>query len=169
MPNCLSRRALLFVGFLISGLWASTDVCAVDALLWYGSLALINGVHTLRLCKKLLPPALSVELMELYVRVFKPLKVSRKHFRELTREAVIVEMSPGQRYAVEEVTTCNERLSILLRGRWVIKYIIYIIKIQNTYNLHIVYQISARINTGNYFGRGVWKYFKLYFCVHESY
>lgn len=111
-------RALLFVGFLVSGLWASTDVCALDALLWYGSLALINGVHTVRLCKKFMPPALSVELMELYQRVFKPLKVSQKHFRELTREAVIVEMSPGECYAVEEATPCDERLSILLRGRY---------------------------------------------------
>ncbi|VVC43581.1 RmlC-like jelly roll fold,Popeye protein [Cinara cedri] len=115
--SLLSLRALLFVGFIISGLWSSTDVCAVDALIWYALLALINGVHTLKLCKKLLPPALSVELMELYVRVFKPLKVSQKHFRELTREAIIVEMTPGECYAVEEVTACDERLSILLRGR----------------------------------------------------
>jgi hypothetical protein len=69
------------------------------------------------LCKKFLPPALSVELMELYLRVFKPLKVSQKHFRELTREAVIVKMMPGEHYAIEEATACDERLSILLRGR----------------------------------------------------
>ncbi|XP_022175923.1 uncharacterized protein LOC111037573 [Myzus persicae] len=115
--SVLSLRALLFLGFLMSGLWASTDVCAVDALLWYGSLALINAVHTLKLCKKLMPPALSVELMELYLRVFKPLKVSQKHFRELTREAAIEELSPGECYAVEAVTPCDQRLSILLRGR----------------------------------------------------
>lgn len=120
----VSCRALLFLGFLISGLWASTDVCAADALLWYGSLALINGVHTLKLCKKLMPPALSVELMELYLRVFKPLKVSQKHFRELTREAVIEELSPGECYAVEAVTACDQRLSILLRGRWVTNVIL---------------------------------------------
>lgn len=118
----MSNRALLFLGFVISGLWASTDVCAVDALVWYGSLALINGVHTLKLCKKLMPPALSVELMELYLRVFKPLKVSQKHFRELTREAAIEELSSGECYAVEAVTACDQRLSILLRGRWVIRY-----------------------------------------------
>jgi len=122
MMFIMSSRALLFLGFLLSGLWASTDVCAADALLWYGSLALINGVHTLKLCKKLMPPALSVELMELYLRVFKPLKVSQKHFRELTREAVIEELSPGECYAVEAVTACDQRLSILLRGRWVIRY-----------------------------------------------
>uniref|UniRef100_A0A2S2R9Y9 Blood vessel epicardial substance-A n=1 Tax=Sipha flava TaxID=143950 RepID=A0A2S2R9Y9_9HEMI len=115
--SVLSLRALLCLGFLLSGLWASTDVCALDALLWYGSLALINCVHTIKLCKKFLPPALSVELMELYLRVFKPLKVSQKHFRELTREAVIVKMMPGEHYAIEEATACDERLSILLRGR----------------------------------------------------
>lgn len=101
----------------MSGLWASMDVCAADALLWYGSLALINGVHALKLCKKFLPPALSAELMELYQRVFKPLKVSQKHFRELTREAAVTELLPGQCYAVEETTVCDQRLSILLRGR----------------------------------------------------
>lgn len=113
----MSSRALLFLGFLLSGLWASTDVCAMDALIWYGSLALINGVHALKLCKKLMPPALSIELMELYTRVFKPLKVSEKHFRELTREAAIEQLSPGECYAVEAVTACDQRLSILLRGR----------------------------------------------------
>ncbi|XP_050422945.1 uncharacterized protein LOC126834810 [Adelges cooleyi] len=116
--SVLSLRALLFVGFAMSGLWASTDVCAADALFWYMAMALVNAVYAVRLCRKFMPPALSAELLELYLRVFKPLKVSQKHFRELTREAAIMELSPGQCYAVEAITTSDERLSVLLKGRF---------------------------------------------------
>ncbi|XP_050548332.1 blood vessel epicardial substance-like, partial [Daktulosphaira vitifoliae] len=108
--------ASLFLGFILSSIWASTDVCAMDALIWYCLMALVNGVYTVKLCKKFMPPTLSTELMELYLRVLKPLKISQKHFRELTREASIMELTPGQCYAVEDVTASNERLSILLRG-----------------------------------------------------
>ncbi|XP_050539583.1 blood vessel epicardial substance-B-like [Daktulosphaira vitifoliae] len=116
--SVLSLRASLFLGFILSSIWASTDVCAMDALIWYCLMALVNGVYTVKLCKKFMPPTLSTELMELYLRVLKPLKISQKHFRELTREASIMELTPGQCYAVEDVTASNERLSILLRGRF---------------------------------------------------
>lgn len=68
---------------------------------------------------RFLPPALSLELTELYLKLFKPLKVNKKHFQELTREARIVRLDPGEAYAVEEVTPADERLSILLKGKYV--------------------------------------------------
>ncbi|KAI5644094.1 popeye protein conserved region domain-containing protein [Phthorimaea operculella] len=64
-----------------------------------------------------LPPALSLELTELYLKLFKPLKVNKKHFQELTREARLVRLEPGEAYAVEDVTPADERLSILLKGK----------------------------------------------------
>lgn len=68
---------------------------------------------------RFLPPALSLELTDLYLKLFKPLKVNKKHFTELTREARIVRLDPGEAYAVEEVTPADERLSILLKGKYV--------------------------------------------------
>ncbi|VVC96467.1 unnamed protein product, partial [Leptidea sinapis] len=64
-----------------------------------------------------LPPSLSLELTDLYLKLFKPLKVNKKHFQELTREARIVKLEPGEAYAVEDVTPADERLSILLKGK----------------------------------------------------
>ena len=68
---------------------------------------------------RFLPPALSLELTDLYLKLFKPLKVNKKHFTELTREARIVRLEPGEAYAVEDVTPADERLSILLKGKYV--------------------------------------------------
>lgn len=45
--------------------------------------------------------------------------MNKKHFQELTREARIVRLDPGEAYAVEEVTPADERLSILLKGKYV--------------------------------------------------
>nr|XP_023019981.1 blood vessel epicardial substance-A-like [Leptinotarsa decemlineata] len=50
-------------------------------------------------------------------RVFKPFRVSKKHFKELVREAVVMNLEEGDIYAVEDVSPADERLSILLKGR----------------------------------------------------
>lgn len=64
-----------------------------------------------------LPPPLSLELTELYTRLFEPLRVSKKHFKELVRDASMVVLAPGDSYALEEVTPADERLAILLTGK----------------------------------------------------
>lgn len=71
---------------------------------------------------RFLPPALSLELTDLYLKQFKPLKVNKKHFQELTREATLVRLEPGEAYALEEVTPADERLSIILKGKYVPTY-----------------------------------------------
>ncbi|KAI4466255.1 popeye domain containing protein [Holotrichia oblita] len=52
-----------------------------------------------------------------YIEVFKPLRVSKKHFKELVREAQVVNLEKGDIYAVEDVSPADERLSILLKGK----------------------------------------------------
>lgn len=68
---------------------------------------------------KFLPPRLNVELTELYLKQFKPFRVDKKHFKELAKEAQILKLEVGETYAVEDVTPADEKLSILLRGKWV--------------------------------------------------
>lgn len=55
----------------------------------------------------------SIELFQ----VFKPLRVSKKHFKELVREARIVNLERGDIYAVEDASPADERLSIVLKGK----------------------------------------------------
>lgn len=66
---------------------------------------------------RFLPPRLNAELTDLYLKQFKPLKVGKKHFKELTKEAQIHKLESGDTYAIEDVTPADEKLSILLRGK----------------------------------------------------
>ena len=43
--------------------------------------------------------------------------MSRKNFKSLVNEAVVMQIEPGNFYAQEDVTPADERLSILLTGR----------------------------------------------------
>lgn len=92
-------------------------MCSGDIVTWSTILGILNFLHTVGVFAQLIPPSLSPELTELYARMFSPLKVSRKHFKELTREASIMVLEPGETYAIEEVTNADDRLSILLRGK----------------------------------------------------
>lgn len=104
---------------MLAALWAGITICALDAMLWCLALGLLNGIHSLILACRFLPPALSPELAELYLKLFKPYRVSKKHFQELAKEARILKLDPGQTYATEGVSPADERLSILLRGKLV--------------------------------------------------
>ncbi|XP_046484771.1 blood vessel epicardial substance-A-like isoform X1 [Neodiprion pinetum] len=115
--SVLALRTFLTAGFMLAALWAGITICALDAMLWCLALGLLNGIHSLILACRFLPPALSPELAELYLKLFKPYRVSKKHFQELAKEARIVKLDPGQTYATEGVTPADERLSILLRGK----------------------------------------------------
>ncbi|XP_033227883.1 blood vessel epicardial substance-like [Belonocnema kinseyi] len=115
--SILALRTFLTAGFMLNALWAGITICALDAMLWCLALGLLNGIHSLILACRFLPPALSPELAELYLKLFKPYKVSKKHFQELAKEARVLKLDPGQTYATEGVTAADERLSILLRGK----------------------------------------------------
>ncbi|KAL1131492.1 hypothetical protein AAG570_011109 [Ranatra chinensis] len=110
-------RALLSVGFFLQAVWSGVHVCSGDIVVWSSVLGLLNLGHTLALTVRLIPPPLSPELTELYLRMFSPLKVSRKHFKELTREANVMMLDSGDAYAIEDITNADERLSILLKGK----------------------------------------------------
>ncbi|KAK0171949.1 hypothetical protein PV328_005335 [Microctonus aethiopoides] len=115
--SVLALRTFLTAGFMLAALWAGITICALDAMLWCLALGLLNGIHSLILACRFLPPALSPELAELYLKLFKPYRVSKKHFQELAKEARILKLDPGQTYATEGVSPADERLSILLRGK----------------------------------------------------
>ncbi|XP_077294217.1 uncharacterized protein LOC143916840 [Arctopsyche grandis] len=115
--SILFMRALAAIGFLLLAAWAGTELCAPDVLAWNIVLVVVNSIHTILLIIRFLPPALSLELTELYLRLFKPLKVSKKHFKELAREGRLLRLEPGEPYAIESITPADERLSILLKGK----------------------------------------------------
>ncbi|XP_063219900.1 popeye domain-containing protein 3-like isoform X2 [Bacillus rossius redtenbacheri] len=115
--SLLLLRSLLSVGFVLSTLWAGIHVCAPDAFAWNVVLVFLNTAHTLILTCRILPPPLSIELTELYLKVFRPLRVSKKHFKELSKEGVMMNLESGGTYALQDVTPADEKLSILLKGK----------------------------------------------------
>ena len=46
--------------------------------------------------------------------------MSKKHYKELVREAHVITLERGDIYAVEDVSPADERLSILLKGKYVL-------------------------------------------------
>lgn len=105
------------IGFLLAAIWGGFNVCGPDILAWNLVLCVVNIGHTVSLTMRFLPPRLSVELTDLYLKQFKPLRVGKKHFKELTKEAQILKLQTGDTYAVEDITPADEKLSILLRGK----------------------------------------------------
>ncbi|XP_077267794.1 popeye domain-containing protein 1-like isoform X1 [Temnothorax americanus] len=115
--SILALRTILTAGFMLEALWAGITICALDAMLWCLVLGLLNGIHSLILLCRFLPPALNPELAELYLKLFKPYKVNKKHFQELAKEARILKLDSDQTYATEGVTPADRQLSVLLRGK----------------------------------------------------
>ncbi|KAF7268005.1 hypothetical protein GWI33_018806 [Rhynchophorus ferrugineus] len=115
--SVLLVRALLSFGYFFLAIWGGVEVCAPDILLWNSIIVILNCTHTALLTWRFLPPTLTLELTELYIKVFKPLKVSKKHFKELVKEAKVMTLECGDIYAVEDISPADERLSILLKGR----------------------------------------------------
>ncbi|CAH0557305.1 unnamed protein product [Brassicogethes aeneus] len=115
--SILIVRALLTIGSFFLTIWGGVEVCALDILLWNGLNFLLNCIYSGLLTWKFLPPTLTLELLELYMKVFNPLRVSKKHFKELVKEAKVLSLEKGDIYAVEDVSPADERLSILLKGR----------------------------------------------------
>lgn len=62
-------RALLSVGYIFLTFWAGVDICAPDILLWNILLVILNLTHTALLTWRFLPPTLTLELTELYLKV----------------------------------------------------------------------------------------------------
>ncbi|XP_060518626.1 blood vessel epicardial substance-B-like [Cylas formicarius] len=115
--SVLLVRALLSFGYFFLAVWGGVKICAPDILLWNSIIVLLNCVHTALLTWRFLPPTLTPELTELYIKIFKPLRISKKHFKELVKEAKVMTLESGDIYAVEDISPADERLSVLLRGR----------------------------------------------------
>ncbi|KAK9869849.1 hypothetical protein WA026_003573 [Henosepilachna vigintioctopunctata] len=115
--SVLLVRALLSMGYCFITIWGGVEICALDILLWNGLIVFLNVTHTAILTWRFLPPTLTLEMTDLYLKVFKPLRVSKKHFKELIREGKVMQLEKGDIYAVEDVSSADERLSILLQGK----------------------------------------------------
>ena len=117
--HVLFLRCLLLFTFLFYILWAGLFICLPDILAWNCAFFFINIAQILYLAYNMYPVHINKEFEDAYAKLFKPLGVSRIEFRSLTRIGSLVYLRQGSVYATEGITPCGEKLSLLLRGRWV--------------------------------------------------
>ncbi|XP_013793627.1 blood vessel epicardial substance-like [Limulus polyphemus] len=115
----LLMRGVLTIGFLFVTLWACVNICAPDIFAWNVTFMLTNFCHILFLTYVSIPTRIQPEMLELYNKVFTPLKVEKMNFKELVNSAKILSLKPGELYALERVTIAGKQLSMLLSGKLV--------------------------------------------------
>lgn len=62
-------RALLSIGHCFITIWGGVEICALDILLWNCLIVFLNVTHTAILTWRFLPPTLSLEMTDLYLKV----------------------------------------------------------------------------------------------------
>lgn len=109
-------RIMLNFGFILCLIWGAVFVCKSDTVIWNGAFLTINSVHLVYLGYKVVPERFSKTLEEVYSHTFKPLKVSRKQFKNLTDFGDMQLLGKGAIYAKQDQSKTGQRLSILLKG-----------------------------------------------------
>jgi len=112
-------RATLCLGCACAVGWGTTVLCHVDVIAWYSVFLSINVFHLTYAVCIAWPTPVRPELRDLHTKLFRPLKITRRQFRELCGCGQIIDLPRGTDYAVEGSTGAGERLSILLIGRCV--------------------------------------------------
>ncbi|XP_013781172.2 blood vessel epicardial substance-like [Limulus polyphemus] len=115
--NVLLMRSTLTVGFLLVTLWAGVDICAPDIFAWNVTFLFTNLLHSLFLLYRNIPPRIQPQLLDLFHKIFVPLKVDKKSFMDLVKEAEVISIKPEEYYAIEGATAADERLAVLLSGK----------------------------------------------------
>lgn len=116
--NMLLMRSVLSCGFLMFTIWGGVTICAPDIFAWNLIFVIINMTHVIYLGYKHFPPRVKPEYVDLYTKIFKPLNMDKNHFKELVKDAELLIIEEGAHYSVEDVTSADERLSILLYGKY---------------------------------------------------
>ncbi|XP_053396631.1 blood vessel epicardial substance-like [Mercenaria mercenaria] len=120
--HCFFLRIMLNFGFLLSVIWGAVFVCMTDIVIWNAIFLCVNSVHLVYLGYKVVPERFPKALEDVYSHTFKPLKVTRKQFKEITDFGSMQVLGKGAVYAKQDQTKTGQKLSILLKGRLKVTY-----------------------------------------------
>ncbi|KAG8522098.1 Blood vessel epicardial substance [Galemys pyrenaicus] len=116
-------RGLLSIGCVLYIIWATLYRCALDIVIWNSVFLSVNILHLSYLVYKKRPVKIEKELSGIYRRLFEPLRVPPDLFRRLTGQFCMIQtLKKGQTYAIEDKTSVDDRLSILLKGKMKVSY-----------------------------------------------
>ncbi|KAE8602808.1 hypothetical protein XENTR_v10014132 [Xenopus tropicalis] len=128
IPSTLNLHMILLRGMLCLGciffiIWAILFRCALDIMIWNATFLSMNFMHFIYLVYKKRPIKIEKDLKGIYHRMFEPLHVSPELFNRLTGQfCEIKTLAKGQTYAIEDKTSVDDRLSILLKGIMKVSY-----------------------------------------------
>ena len=112
-------RLILSLGYVFLSLWAGLFICMLDIVTWSCVFITVNISHLTYLSYQIFPVRLPHETNDLYKKIFKPLDLSRKVFKQFVTVGSIFVLRTGTVYAKEGLSLQGEKLSILVKGRLV--------------------------------------------------
>lgn len=112
-------RVMVNFCYLLTVIWSAVIVCMSDVLVWNSVFVLINSVQMCYIGYKIAPDRFSKALEDAYSHVFKPLKVTRKQFKGIADLGAMQLLGKGSTYAKQDQNKTGQKLSILLKGRYV--------------------------------------------------
>lgn len=115
--HCFFLRIMLNFGFLLCVIWGAVFVCMSDIVIWNAIFLCVNSIHVVYLGYKAMPERFPKATEDVYAHTFKPLKVTRKQFKEITDFGNLQLLGKGAIYAKQDQTKTGQKLSILLKGR----------------------------------------------------
>ncbi|KAL4233329.1 hypothetical protein ACF0H5_008011 [Mactra antiquata] len=110
-------RIMLNFGFLIFIIWSAAFVCMPDVVIWNSVFIVINSGYIIYIGYMEVPVRFSKTLEDVYLHSFKPLKVTRKQFKELADFGTMQLLGKGVVYARQDQSKTGQKLSLLLKGR----------------------------------------------------
>lgn len=115
--HCFFLRIMLNFAFLLCIVWGALFVCMPDIVIWNAVFLFVNSIHLVYIGYKVVPEKFSKTLEDVYSHSFKPLKVTRKQFKDIADFGSMQLIGKGSAYAKQDHTKTGQRLSILLKGR----------------------------------------------------
>ena len=115
--HCFFLRLMLNFGFLFLVIWSAVFICMPDVFAWNLVFLFVNMFHLAYLGYQIIPQRFSKTCEDVYAKTFKPLKVSRRQFRDIAQFGNILVLAKGAVYAKEGNSRCGQKLSMLLKGR----------------------------------------------------
>ncbi|XP_026318800.1 blood vessel epicardial substance-like isoform X2 [Hyposmocoma kahamanoa] len=151
-------RVCLVLGCAFSGFYAWVE-CNLDAVIWDCAFLVINFVYLAMHFYLLRPIKFHKEIEEVYIALFKPLRVSRRQFRRvLMCMRNVRHLKCHELYAHEKVTKVDS-LSLVLSGKLVVS--------QNQRALHIVFPHHF-LDSPEWFGVSTDEYFQVSIMAMEE-
>ena len=126
----LYLRLVLIIASIFLILWSWYIQCFIDAVFWNLLFIAINCVYVFTIILQLKPIAFTSEIEEVYKKMFKPLKVSRRQFKKITNCIESIRTFQLHEIYVREKIDTIKTLSLVISGKFVVS--------QNGRILHIV-------------------------------